>query len=82
MNHDEVKLEFTYDKPSGGMWHNGPNAFWMTATHIPTMCSVRVYSGDQIQHKVREEGLALLGMAVSVSRGEVPIFPERLGESE
>lgn len=75
---EDVRIDLIEDRPTGGMWHCGPNAFWLTATHLPTGAIIRVYSGDRIQNKVRDDALALLGMAVSVARGEVPMFKDRI----
>ena len=73
----EVQVDMVADKPEKGMWHCGPNAVWMTATHIPTGASVTVYSGATSSHKARDDLYALLAMAIDVARGETPMFPDR-----
>ncbi len=75
---ENVKIEVIYDKPKSGMWHCGPNPSWVVATHIPTMCQVRLYSGDRIQNKVRDEALELLELSVSFGRLPHCSFPENV----
>lgn len=82
MRREDVKLEAVHDKPKSGMWHTGPNPCWITVTHIPTMCQVRLYSGDRIQNKVRDEALELLELAVSFGRVENCSFPENVAPTQ
>ena len=74
----EIRIDLTEDRPAAGMWHCGPNACWITATHINTGASVRVYCSDYNQYKARADAVSLLEMAVEVSRDETPSFPERI----
>lgn len=78
MDLKDIRVDIVEDRPKGGMWHCGPNACWITATHTPTGCSVRVYSGGRSQHQVRDDAYALLSMAIDSGRGEVPMFMERI----
>lgn len=77
MNPKDIRVDMVADKPEKGMWHCGPNAVWMTATHLPTGASVTVYSGAMIEHKARNELYTLLSMAIEVAGGEVPMFPDQ-----
>lgn len=73
---DEYRVEMVEDRPAHGMWHCGPNAAWVTVTHIPTMTSARAY--DTRHHKAREAALACCQMMVEQSRCDQCQFPERL----
>ena len=64
------------DRPTNGMWHCGPNAAWVTVTHLPTMISARMF--DDAQHRARETALACCQMMVEQSRLLKCQFPERL----
>jgi hypothetical protein len=64
------------DRPDGGMWHTGPNASWVTVTHLPTMISARMF--DQSQHHALAAARACCEMMVEQSRLLKCQFPERL----
>ncbi len=76
MDPDQVRIELTEDRPKGGAWHCGPNAGWVTVTHLPTMISARAF--DQNQWKARESALACVEMMVDQSRLLKCQFPERV----
>ena len=80
METSKVECTIVEDRPNGGMWHCGPNAFWLTVTDKQTGSSVRVYSGGQSQFRVRENAMMLLELAVELARGSSPLFPERLAQ--
>ena len=75
-NLEDVTFELVIDKPDKGMWHNGPNESWITATHTPTMMSVRAYG--RTQHQVRQTALTLLQMMVEDCRWDKCRFPEKV----
>lgn len=72
----EWLIELTEDRPLKGMWHTGPNAAWVTVTHLPTMISARMF--DQQHHKARDAAFACCEMMVEQSRLLKCQFPERL----
>ena len=74
----DVQIDCMEDRPASGMWHCGPNPFWITITHKPTGNSVRLYSGEKTQHKTMQEALEILELILSFSPDCVPSFPERL----
>lgn len=78
MEYDEIRVDIVDDRPKSGVWHCGPNACWITATHEPTGTSVRIFSGGYSQHKARHNALMLLEMALEVARDELPQFLENL----
>ena len=79
----DVQITVTEDRPVSGMWHCGPNACWITATHLPTMAQVRIYSGSiKSQNQVRQTALAMLSMIVDEHGAEPCQFPERVGARE
>lgn len=70
------RVELVEDKPLKGMWHCGPNAGWVTVTHLPTMISARAF--DQSHHHARQAAQACCEMMVEQSRLLKCQFPERL----
>ena len=81
MKHSLTSLEdyeFSYveDRPEKGMWHNGPNHFWITVTHKASQASVRAYG--QNQNKTRDLAITMCEMLVSEQREQSCSFPERL----
>ena len=72
----EYLIELTEDRPVSGMWHCGPNAAWVTVTHLPTMISARAF--DQMSHRAREAAMACCQMMVEQSRMTECQFPERV----
>lgn len=72
----EYLIELTEDRPVSGMWHCGPNAAWVTVTHLPTMISARAF--DQMSHRAKEAALACCQMMVEQSRLTECRFPERV----
>lgn len=73
-------VEMHEDRPKGGMWHNGPNAAWVTVTHIPTMISARAF--DLSHHAAKMAAQACCEMMVEQSRLLKCQFPERLSDSD
>lgn len=71
-------IELTDDRPIKGMWHCGPNAAWVTVTHLPTMISARAY--DSQHHKAKEAAFACCEMMVEQSRLDECQFPDRVGQ--
>ena len=76
MTSEEYVVTCEQDRPDGGMWHCGPNASWITVTHLPTMISARMF--DDNQAKAREVAMACCQMMVEQSRLVKCQFPERL----
>lgn len=75
---EDVKFEIIVDKPLTGMWHCGPNHFWIEATHLPTLNMVRVYSSyTKSQHLAKEKALSLLELSVD-DPDHIPYAPERI----
>lgn len=72
----EYRVELVEDKPASGMWHCGPNAAWVTVTHLPTMISARAF--DQYHHAARQAAQACCEMMVEQSRLLKCQFPERM----
>jgi len=72
----EYLVELVEDKPTSGMWHCGPNAGWVTVTHLPTMISARAF--DQSHHRAKQAAQACCEMMVEQSRLLKCQFPERL----
>ena len=72
----DYKVEMVEDKPDSGMWHCGPNAAWVTVTHLPTMISARAFG--EHQHKARQDAQACCEMMVEQSRLLKCRFPERV----
>lgn len=68
------------DKPASGMWHCGPNAAWVTVTHVPTMISARAF--DKSHHHARQAAQACCEMLVEQSRLLKCQFPERVRARE
>lgn len=73
----EYRVEMVEDKPASGMWHCGPNAAWVTVTHLPTMMSARAY--DTRHHKAKEAAQACCEMMVEQSRLDRCKFPHTIG---
>lgn len=78
----DIVVNIVEDRPASGMWHCGPNACWITVTHLPTMAQVRVYSGFKSQHQTRQSAMDLLAMMIDVHGDEPCKFPERMKEGE
>ena len=76
MHDSEYRVEIQEDRPASGMWHCGPNAVWVTVTHLPTMISARMF--DQQMHKAIQAATACCEMMVDQSRLLKCQFPERL----
>lgn len=72
----EWHVEMVEDKPSSGMWHCGPNAAWVTVTHLPTMISARAF--DQSHHHAKQAAQACCEMMVEQSRLLKCQFPDRV----
>jgi hypothetical protein len=72
----DYQIEMTEDKPVSGMWHCGPNAAWVTVTHLPTMISARAF--DQSHHAAKQAAQACCEMMVDQSRLSKCQFPERV----
>lgn len=74
MNLKDIRVECVVDKPTSGMWHNGPNPSWVTVTHIPTMITARAY--DRSQHRARQSAMACVEMMVEASQCDECSFPK------
>lgn len=72
----DYRVELVEDRQVSGQWHCGPNAAWVTVTHLPTMISARMF--DQTHHKARQAAMACCEMMVEQSRLLKCQFPERL----
>lgn len=72
----EYRVEMAEDKPSSGMWHCGPNAAWVTVTHLPTMISATAY--DTRHHKAKQAAQACCEMMVQESRLDRCQFPHTI----
>lgn len=70
----EYRIELTEDRPITGMWHCGPNAGWVTVTHLPTMISARMF--DEQHHRAKEAAMICCEMMVQQSRLLKCQFPE------
>jgi protein subunit release factor A len=77
---EDLKIEMTEDRPSGGMWHNGPNPCWVSVTHLPTMISARAY--ERSAHKAKSSAMACVEMMLSNAANDQCHFPERLASPE
>ncbi|WP_136685683.1 hypothetical protein [Falsirhodobacter xinxiangensis] len=75
MDAEVIRIEVAHDKPISGMWHCGPNPCWITATHLPTLASVRVYSGGKGMHQARQAAVDLLEMMVDQFGADPCNFP-------
>ena len=73
---EQWRVEVTEDRPESGMWHCGPNAVWVTVTHLPTMISARAF--EQSCHHAKQAAMACCEMMVEQSRLLKCQFPERL----
>ena len=71
---DVFRVTIAVDRPSGGMWHCGPNASWVTVTHLPTMTQARAY--HRSQHKAREAAMACVQMMVEDCQDDQCSFPD------
>lgn len=73
----EYRVELVEDRPPPGtVWHCGPNAAWVTVTHLPTMISARSF--DQSHHHARQAAMACCQMMVEQSRLLKCQFPDRV----
>jgi hypothetical protein len=75
----EYQIELTEDKPATGMWHCGPNAAWVTVTHLPTMVSARAF--DLSHHAAKQAAQTCCEMMVEQSKLLKCQFPERVSAS-
>lgn len=75
LNPDDLRIDVVEDRPDRGMWHCGPNAAWVTVTHLPTMISARAL--DQHQWGARETAMACVELMVDQSRLLKCQFPAR-----
>lgn len=50
------RVDVVLDKPKSGMWRCGPNAAWVTVTHMQTMTQARAY--HRHTRKAREMAMA------------------------
>lgn len=66
INLDDIKIDLTEDRPKSGMLHCGPNAAWVTITHVPTMMQARAF--DDSQHRARALAMDALEYMVESSR--------------
>ena len=74
----EYRIEVVEDKPASGMWHRGPNAAWVTVTHLPTRISARMF--DDMSHRARQAAMACCELMVEQSRLLKCQFPERVDD--
>ena len=74
----DYRVSMVEDKPASGMWHCGPNAAWVTVTHLPTRISARAF--DDRPHRAREAAMACCEMMVEQSRLLKCQFPERVDD--
>jgi len=72
---EAYRIEYQEDRPASGMWHCGPNAAWVTVTHLPTMISARAF--DMSAHHAKAAAMACCEMMVEQSRLLKCQFPER-----
>lgn len=79
---DQFRVDVVADRPTSGMWHNGPNPSWVTVTHLPTMTQARAY--HRSQHKAREAAMACVEMMLAdcLCAGDVCSYPEALGDAD
>ena len=76
---DDLDFDFVEDRPLQGQWHCGPNAAWITVTHLPTLTAVRVYTGRSMSHhKVREFARTLVELALDEFGTEPCSCPQRI----
>ncbi len=76
----DYHIDVIEDRPLSGMWHCGPNAVWVTVTHLPTMISARAF--DTRHHEAKRAAQACCEMMVEQSRLLKCQFPERLAAIE
>lgn len=76
----DYHIETVEDRPAAGMWHTGPNAVWVTVTHLPTMISARAF--DQHQHHAIQTARTCCEIMVDTSRMLKCQFPDRLGQNK
>lgn len=73
---DTIRIDCVHDKPDRGMWHCGPNACWVTVTHLPTGVSARAYHRNQ--WKARETAMTAVELLIDVAGPDLPMFPEKV----
>lgn len=66
MDEKDFLVEVTEDRPNSGMWHTGPNAAWVTVTHLPTMIQARAY--DERAHLAKQTAMTCCQLMVEQSR--------------
>lgn len=84
MGLDHLSVDIIYDKPKSGQWHCGPNAAWITVTHLPTMVQARAYAGNgDGYHRARQAAMDAVSWMLSEMRDPMiqPQFPESLNEA-
>tara|TARA_R110000823_G_scaffold216748_3_gene346255 strand:+ start:1095 stop:1361 length:267 start_codon:yes stop_codon:yes gene_type:complete len=76
------RVDIVADRPSGGMWHCGPNPSWVTVTHLPTMTQARAY--HRSPHKAREAALACVQLMLDdlLCADDVCSYPEALNPAQ
>lgn len=79
MTEERYRVELVEDRPGSGMWHTGPNAAWVTVTHLPTMISARAF--DLSHFAARKTAMACCEMMVEESRLLKCQFPDRISAS-
>lgn len=80
LNPDELRITVAQDRPRSGMWHCGPNAAWVTVTHLPTMISARAY--DRHHRLARERALICVEMMLADCEDAECQFPESAQKGE
>ncbi len=74
---NDVDVTYIYDRPKSGMWHCGPNPYWITVTHKASGSQIRVRS-NMPQHIARQEALDLMEYALLTFGKEPCSFPENI----
>ena len=75
MNDDEITLRYQVDFLGGQI--AGLPPYWITALHVPTMQSVRVYSKScSSQYKTRNKAVMLLSLLLEDTREVSCRYPE------
>ena len=80
MDNADLRIDLVEDRPERGQWHCGPNATWVTVTHLPTMISARMF--DEYQHRARDAAITCVEMMVEQSRLLKCQFPERIDPTQ
>jgi protein subunit release factor A len=72
----EYRVDIVEDRPEGGVWHCGPNACWVTVTHLPSGVSATAY--HPYQHKAREYAMDAVKYMLADDRVGLPAYRERM----